>query len=126
MTVRVGYTTVYVTDFEAALAFYRDTLGLPLRFSDEKFSYAAFSTGGADFSVAGLAGDHPEREQLVARDTGIGLVVDDLTATYEAWQQRGVRFSMPPTKQAWGGTIAVFADPEGNRITLDEYLPEAH
>jgi len=41
--VRLWYATVYVRDFPRALAFYRDTLGLPLRFADEKFGFASFA-----------------------------------------------------------------------------------
>jgi predicted enzyme related to lactoylglutathione lyase len=123
MSVRVWYTTVYVEDFGVALAFYRDKVGLPLRFADEKFRYASFGTEGASFSIAGI--QDPSQKHLVGRDTGIGLAVDDLEATYEEWKGRGVAFTTPPTKQPWGGTIAVLRDPEGNTIVLDHYDPDA-
>lgn len=123
MEVRVWYTTVYVEDFEASLAFYRDKVGLPLRFADEKFRYASFDTEGAGFALAGIQDE--SQKHLVGRDTGIGLAVEDLAETYAEWSAAGVEFPMPPTKQPWGGTIAMLRDPEGNTIVLDHYDPGA-
>jgi predicted enzyme related to lactoylglutathione lyase len=122
--IRVWYATVYVRDFPRALRFYRDKLGLPLRFADEKFGFASFATLGAGFTVARVDPADPEQENLVSRHTGIALGVDDLQKTYEAWLARGVRFPLPPTAQPWGGTLAQLADPEGNLITLDQYRAE--
>jgi predicted enzyme related to lactoylglutathione lyase len=123
-SVRVWYATVYVRDFPRALRFYRDKLGLPLRFADDKFGFASFATLGAGFTVARVDPADAEQERLVSRHTGIALGVDDLQKTYEAWLARGVRFTLPPTVQPWGGTLAQLADPEGNRITLDQYRAE--
>ena len=123
--VRVWYATVYVHDFARALRFYRDKLGLPLRFADESHGFASFATLGAGFTVARVDPADPEQEKLVSRHTGIALGVADLQKTYEAWLARGVRFPLPPTVQPWGGTLAQLADPEGNLITLDQYRAEA-
>jgi len=122
--IRVWYATVYVRDFERALRFYRDKLGLPLRFADEKFGFASFATLGAGFTVARVDESDPAQHKLLGRHTGIALGVDDLQKTYEAWLARGVRFELPPTKQPWGGTLAQLADPEGNLLTLDQYRAE--
>jgi predicted enzyme related to lactoylglutathione lyase len=122
--VRVWYATAYVRDFDRAVAFYRDTLGLPLKFADEKFGYASFATPGAGFSVARVDPADPAQRALVGRETGIAFGVDDLAATHKLWSGRGVPFPYPPTAQPWGGTLAKIADPEGNLITLDQYREE--
>jgi predicted enzyme related to lactoylglutathione lyase len=122
--VRVWYATVYVRDFERALRFYRDELGLPLRFADDKFGFASFATPGAGFTIARVDPNDPEQHKLVGRHTGIAFGVDDLQKTYEAWLASGVHFELPPTQQPWGGTLAQLADPEGNLLTLDQYRPE--
>jgi hypothetical protein len=57
----------------------------------------------------------------VGRHTGLGLAVDDLQASFEELSAKGVEFPMPPTKQPWGGTIAMFQDSEGNVSFLDQY-----
>jgi catechol 2,3-dioxygenase-like lactoylglutathione lyase family enzyme len=122
--VRVWYATVYVRDFERAVRFYRDRLGLPLRFADERHGFASFATPGAGFTIARIDPADPAQEKLLARHTGIALGVDDLQRTYEVWLARGVRFELPPTPQPWGGTLAQLADPEGNLLTLDQYRGE--
>ena len=114
MEVRLGYVNVFVADFERAVAFYRDTLGLPLRFADAEHGYASFGTRGASFSLAREGGD-----AVAGRFTGVGLVVDDLDAVYADWKAKGVRFTMAPTRQPWGGTLALFEDSEGNVLYLD-------
>lgn len=114
MEVRVGYVNVFVSDFDRAVAFYRDTLGLPLRFADGGHGYASFDTRGA-----GLALAREGEPGQSGRFTGIGIVVDDVDATFEAWKERGVNFTMPPTRQPWGGTLALFEDSEGNVLYLD-------
>jgi predicted enzyme related to lactoylglutathione lyase len=124
--VRLWYATVYVRDFERALAFYRDTLGLPLRFADEKFGFASFATPGAGFTIAQVDDTDPGQRGLAGRHTGVAFGVDDLDETYASWRARGVDFPLPPTQQPWGGRLAQLADPEGNLLTLDQYREETH
>ncbi len=114
MKVRVGYVNVFASDFERAVAFYRDTLGLSLNFADADHGYASFATDCAGLSVAREGGD-----AQAGRFTGVGLVVEDIHATFAEWQAKGVKFTMPPTKQPWGGTLALFEDSEGNILYLD-------
>ena len=122
--VRLWYATVYVRDFGRALAFYRDVLGLPLRFADEKFGFASFATTGAGFTIARIDDADPGQRGLVGRHTGVAFGVDDLEKTYADWRARGVAFPLPPTQQPWGGRLAQLADPEGNLLTLDQYRQE--
>ena len=124
--VRLWYATVYVRDFARALAFYRDLLGLPLRFADEKFGFASFATPGAGFTIAKIDEADPEQCAFAGRHTGIALGVEDLEKTYQAWRAKGVAFPLPPTKQPWGGTLAQLADPDGNLLTLDQYRADEH
>jgi predicted enzyme related to lactoylglutathione lyase len=122
--VRLWYATVYVRDFSRALAFYRDTLGLPLRFADDKFGFASFATAGAGFTIAQVDDKDAEQLALVGRHTGVAFGVDDIDETYEAWRAKGVEFPLPPTKQPWGGTLAQLRDSEGNLVSLDQYREE--
>ena len=114
MSVTLGYVNVFVRDFSAALAFYRDELGLSVNYADDGFGYASFSTGSASLAV--IATDDPG---LIGRHTGVGLVVEDLDATYAALRER-VTFDAPPAKQPWGGYMALFRDPDGNVFYLDQ------
>ncbi len=119
MKPRIGYINHHVHDFERGVAFFRDVVGLELQFSDASFNYARFDAGTVSFAVAS---GHPEEarpEGAPDRLSGIGFVVEDVDAVYREMKTRGARFTMEPSKQPWGGYMAMFADPEGNVFYLD-------
>jgi predicted enzyme related to lactoylglutathione lyase len=118
---RLWYATIFVKDFPRALAFYRDTLGLPLRFADEEYGHASFATEGALFSLQRVDG---KEANFAARHTGVGFGTNDLDAEYARLKAKGVRFTQEPTKMAWGGYLSLFADPDGNVLYLDQLRPE--
>jgi predicted enzyme related to lactoylglutathione lyase len=68
----------------------------------------------------GLALPGPDQRDLIGRHTGIGLAVSDLKAEHLRLAELGVKFSMEPTKQPWGGFMALVADPDENLLYLDE------
>jgi predicted enzyme related to lactoylglutathione lyase len=121
---QIWYVNVFVTDLGRAVAFYRDTLGIPLRFQDEAHGYASFTPKGMPLGVARVDSGAPESAALVGRHTGIGFGVADLAAVHAELVGKGVRFTMPPTKQPWGGFMATFADPDGNVFYLDQLRDE--
>jgi predicted enzyme related to lactoylglutathione lyase len=121
---QVWYANVFVTDLKRAVGFYRDTLGLPLQFEDEKFGYASFSPEGIRLGLAAVDPSSSNASSLVGRHTGIGLGVPDLDAAYQQLSAKSVHFTMLPTKQPWGGYMATFADPDGNVFYLDQLREE--
>ena len=121
MMSRVWYVTVYVRDFAGAMDFYQNTLGLKLRFRDDKFAHGSFATDGALVSVQGVG---TEQASLVGRQTGVGFGVAALDAEHRALSGKGVKFTMKPERQPWGGYMSMFADPEGNVFYLDELRKE--
>jgi len=114
---QICYVNVFVNDLTKATAFYRDTLGLPLQFSSAEHGYASFSAGGVRLGVALAGSDHA---QLVGRHTGVGFEVPDLEAEHTRLSGLGVRFTMPPTRQPWGGFMAMISDVDGNVFYLDQ------
>jgi lactoylglutathione lyase len=121
---RMWYTNIFVTDLNRAVEFYQKILGLPLRFQEDRFGYASFAPEGLPFGVARVDPNAPESQSLVGRHTGIGWGVADLNAAYNELKGKGVRFTMVPTRQPWGGFMAMFADPEGNVFYLDQLREE--
>ena len=115
--ITLAYTNIFVTDFERALAFYTDTLGLKVQMKDETFGYASLETRGA---VLALARADEAQGELVGRHTGVGLMVDDLDGVYKTLSSKGVEFPMVPQKQPWGGYMALMKDSEGNILYLDQ------
>ena len=112
---RLSYVNVTVSDVDRAVVFFRDTVGLPLNFADAEFGYASFANAGASFAVV----QAPEGEE-VGRHTGIGFTVENLDAAHASLVEKEVVFTRPPTREPWGGYMAIFADPDGNTYYLDE------
>jgi len=115
-----GNATLYVRDFERAVAFYTEALGMTLRFRAE--NHWAEVVAGKDL-VIGL---HPATDESpqpgVAGAVQIGLNVDEpLETVMETLQGRGVAFDGPLIEDGKSGQrFALFKDPEGNRLYLWE------
>jgi lactoylglutathione lyase len=109
---------IFVSDMQRSTAFYRDLLGLPLKFSSP--GWTEFTTGSTSIAL------HPARDtsQLSSQERSpsgqaqLGFQVDDLNTVYASLQSEGVHFSLPPKQQPEGGTVAVLHDPDGLGITL--------
>ncbi len=116
---------VFVRDWEAAVRFYRDTLGMPPLRIEPRFGWAEFDTGGCSLAVERLAEDDEEARELVGRYVGVSLRVADIEATHRELRERGVEFLAPAGRQPWGGVLAHLRDPEGNVLTLLGGTPDA-
>ncbi len=114
---QIAYVNVFVSDLNRAIEFYEATLGLKLEHSAPEHGYASLSAGPVRLGLAVASAD---QQELVGRHTGIGLAVSDLEGEHVRLAGRGVAFTMPPTKQPWGGFMALAADPDGNVFYLDQ------
>ncbi len=114
---QISYVNVFVSHLDRAIQFYQGSLGLSLEFSSPEHGYASFSAGGVRL---GIAVTGPDQQDLIGRHTGVGLAVADLEAEHARLSELGVNFTMPPTKQPWGGFMAFVADPDGNVFYLDQ------
>jgi lactoylglutathione lyase len=104
---KLNYVIKFVDDMERAVKFYRDVLGLPLKF--ESPGWSEFATGE---TALGL---HPASKANPAGSVQLGFNVPDLDKFYQEMTAKGVHFTMPPAKQDFGGVLAEFADSEGGR-----------
>ncbi|MFG6412331.1 VOC family protein [Roseateles sp. DC23W] len=112
---------VFVKDLVSAKCFYANSLGLPLKVDGERAGYCVFGAGAMDLVIESVADDAPDEERLlVGRFTGLSFNVQDIRAAYAELLALGVVFSGEPERQAWGGTLATFADPAGNELQLVE------
>ena len=114
---QIAYVNLFVSDLHRAVEFYTTKLGFELEFSDSEHGYASLSAGPVRL---GLALPGPDQQDLVGRHTGIGLAVSDLKMEHVRLTGLGVSFTMKPTRQSWGGFMALIADPDGNLLYLDE------
>ena len=118
---RIFKSNVYVRDHDRSLDFYIGKLGFSVvadaRFEFGRWVAVAPPDGSAILALlAPLRGS--EHHKLIGRATQIGFIAEDIYATYELWQSRGVRFLRPPQSQLWGGAFATFCDEDGNSFEL--------
>ena len=105
----------YVTDMDAAIVFYRNTLGLPLVSHDY---VARFDIDGVLFELV------PMPPGSVVPGNGNARLcfgVSNLQETLHQLHALGVTTSA--IKQKRGGKIAFFRDPDGNELSVWEYAP---
>src|SRR5947208_6921628 len=101
------YIVVYVSDMSRSTAFYRDVLGLPMRFTSP--GWTEFNTGTVTLALhrTGETKLPPSQGRPPAGQAHLGFVVDDLQGTYEALTAQDVYFSLPPQLQPTGRTLSV-------------------
>ncbi|EID55546.1 VOC family protein [Saccharomonospora xinjiangensis] len=122
------------TDPEAALAFYRDTLGFDVR-NEVEYQGMHWITVGPPSQPGTSIVLHPpaadpgitdeERRtiaEMMAKGTfaGINLATKDLDATFERLQAGDADVVQEPTDQPWGIRDCAFRDPAGNMIRIFE------
>src|ERR1700730_17870243 len=97
---KLRYVIKFVADMDRAVKFYRDVLGLPLKFQSPGWS--EFVTGETILAL------HPASQKNLAGSVELGFDVPDLDRFHQEMKVKGVQFSMPPTKQDFGGSLGGF------------------
>jgi len=100
-----------VSDFQEAVAFYENILGLPKK--SHWPTYAVFDLCGT------MLGLEPGGERGVKKGVpDIYLQIDNVDDAYRELKGKGVRFLTEPKDQSWGARTAKFVDPDGNVFIL--------
>jgi lactoylglutathione lyase len=119
---KVDYIMVFVSDMKRSVAFYRDTLGLQLKF--ESPGWSEFETGSTTLALhpaRAAASEAATQEGPAAGTCSIGFSVTDLDKTYAGLRERAAPFVMPPTDRPNEGIrLAVCVDPDGLGISFAE------
>lgn len=107
---------LYCANWEGAVAFYRDGLGLPILFANDWFVEFSLNAG-ARLSVA------DEARASVRTVSGAGvtmaLEVEDIAAARASAQEKGLSPG-PIQHHPWGARVFYLFDPEGHRIEFWE------
>jgi catechol 2,3-dioxygenase-like lactoylglutathione lyase family enzyme len=106
---RMAYVMKFVSDMDAAVAFYRDTLGLPLKFQTPGWS--EFATGETTLAL------HIASAENSAGACELGFSVEDIQAFHAAKSAEGMVFPRPP-KEEHGVMLATFLDCEGAPVSV--------
>jgi catechol 2,3-dioxygenase-like lactoylglutathione lyase family enzyme len=117
---RLGQIALTVPDVEAAIAFYRDRLGIPFLFAAPP-KLAFFDVGGVRLMLS-----EPEGGETLNNST-LYFAVTDIHSTHADLQGRGIPFDEAPHVVARMGSIelwmAFFRDPGGNLLAIMCELP---
>jgi predicted enzyme related to lactoylglutathione lyase len=118
--VSLAFTFGILRDFERAVRFYSETLGMKLSIRNDQVGWAQLQLEGADLALELDRGerDDGDDEDMVGRFVGVSLAVNDIEQTYRSLRKRGVDFVAPPERMPWGGILAHFRDPDRNVLTL--------
>jgi lactoylglutathione lyase len=116
----VNYAIVFVSNMKRAVSFYRDVLGLPLRF--ESPDWTEFATEGATLALHASEGANSDREdpsKLPAGRCRPGLSVPNLDQFHKRMIESSVPCIQEP-KEVFGARIAQYLDPDGLGISVSE------
>jgi len=119
---RLGQIAINVHDINRAVAFYRDTLGLPLLFTAGKLAF--FNCGGVRLML-----DTPAKPEFDHPSSILYFAVPDIAAAHRQMLDAGVHFEDPPHLVAkmpdhdlW---MTFFRDSEQNFLALMSEVPRA-
>ncbi len=115
---RLDLQIVFVSDMKRSVTFYRDVLGLPLKF--ESPGWTEFATEGATLALHVAKGPTPvegDCEQPGRCRPGLG--VPNLDEFHQRMVERGVPCVQPPS-ELYGARIAQYRDPDGLPFSVGE------
>ena len=116
---RVNYVIVFVSNMKASIAFYRDVVGMPLKF--ESPGWSEFTTDGATFALHSSAKASPATDGRGETPGSCrpGLNVPNLDEFHQRMLTQNVPCLQPPT-EVFGVRVAQYADPDGLSFSVAE------
>ena len=115
---QIDYTMVVVSDMQRSVEFYRDKLGIPLKFQSP--DWTEFQTEGTTLALHARGTSETSGP---SSSCSFGFNVENLDQIFADLSAKGVRFVVPPKVQsAEGIKLAVCADPDGLAISFAESL----
>lgn len=134
MDITLSQCFIAVDDHEAALAFYRDALGLEVR-TDVAFEGMRWVSVGSpsqpDVSIVleppladptASPADRTAMTEMLAKGLlrGVILSTEDCDATFERVRATGAEVLQEPMDQPYGVRDCAFRDPSGNVVRINQ------
>lgn len=116
----INYAIVFVSDMTRSTAFYRDVIGLPLKF--ESPQWTEFEAGATTLALHGSSGPAIEPATVGPRPAGycrLGFHVPDLDIFHMTVTSKGARCLEPP-REEFGVRMALYTDPDGLQLIVAE------
>jgi lactoylglutathione lyase len=117
---RINYAIVFVSDMARSVSFYRDVVGLPLKF--ESPGWSELASDGATLALhlsESSSRDQDDSRHLVAGRCRPGLSVPNLDEFHKRMIENHVACIQEP-KEVFGARIAQYVDPDGLVISVGE------
>jgi predicted enzyme related to lactoylglutathione lyase len=109
MKAKLSYVIKFVTDMDRAVAFYRDTFGLKVKFATPEWS--EFDTGEVKLAL------HLTTDETKAGTTQVGFSAPDVAVTYAEREALGLNFTQEPFLEH-GTLLSRLLDCEGAEVSL--------
>jgi len=111
---KIGAVILLVSDMERSIAFYKNTLGLPLKNSSH--DWAEFFKDGTTLAL------HPIKKKLKEQAGSrvgmlVGFMVSSMDETYQNLKKNNVKFLKEPKEETFG-KHAIILDPDGYMISI--------
>ncbi len=110
---KIGTIMLGARQMEKSLAFYRDVLGLPVKFTTPEFAF--LDAGGVTLCLREAKNLKDSSDE---RRTEIVFHVEDIQVAYEALKSRGVVFRREPRIVTGDQLAADFRDPDGHVLSI--------
>ena len=110
---QISHIMLGVRDLPRAVAFYRDKLGLSVKFESPGFAF--LDGGGVTLALSQPLG---RASQQIVGATEVVFSVDDVRGEYQALRERGVRFTQEPRNVTGSSWAANFEDPDGHKLSI--------
>jgi len=119
---KIVYMTQLVSDQDKALDFYTKVLGFEKRIDNPTPGkgprFLTVGTPGQDFQLVLWPGTAGKAAPVDGRIPGTCTIeTPDCRKAYEDLKSRGVKFETEVLSYPWG-QVAVFLDPDGNRVQI--------
>jgi catechol 2,3-dioxygenase-like lactoylglutathione lyase family enzyme len=116
---RVWLVRVPVRDLERSIGFYVDTLGLELLVDAREKNWVEVGGKEPQAKILLYVPGKGDRAKP-GGDTGVLLETDSIFELHRKLVDEEVPFLVKPERHEMGGIVAIFLDPDGNRLTAVE------
>lgn len=117
---RVNYSIIMVSDMAQSVAFYRDIVGMPLKF--ESPGWSEFNTEGCTWALHTCSGSAVDTASKPIESPGQcrpGFQVSDLVEFHNRMLENNVHCAQQPT-ETFGLKVAQYVDPDGMVFSVSD------
>jgi lactoylglutathione lyase len=123
---KLGHTTIYVSDVSKTVDFYQKAFGLTLQYLHEDNQYAQMRAGDkelafhSDSSVQKSLGLDFRKNNREEKPAGfeISLATSDVTKALEKAVRAGATVVLSPMQRPWGQTVSYVTDINGILVEI--------